>query len=70
MMTTISADAARIIEQLEANHAASTTAGLGSPELDAFHNRVVELIAQAPDPQLRIRELADLLAGARPEASA
>lgn len=54
--------AATIIEQLEANHAASNAAGLGSPELDAFHNLLVELVAEAPDPEFRIREIADLLA--------
>ncbi|UIX29561.1 hypothetical protein [Streptomyces sp. GQFP] len=54
--------AATIIEQLEANHAASNAAGLGSPELDAFHNLLVELIAEAPEPEFRLREIVDLLA--------
>jgi hypothetical protein len=61
--------AAQIIEQLGANHAASTAAGLGSPQLDAFHREVVQAVAESPDPQACIREIADLLASERGRTS-
>ncbi|MGX9887326.1 DUF6907 domain-containing protein [Streptomyces sp. NPDC002276] len=63
--TAVSADAARIIEQLEANHAASNAAGLGSPALDAFHREVVQAVAESPNPQACISQIADLLASER-----
>lgn len=62
-MTT--APATSIIEQLKSNHAANNAAGLGSPELDAFHDLLVELVAEAPDPKFRIREIADLITRGR-----
>ena len=65
MTTAAIADATRIIERLEANHAASNAAGLGSPALDAFHREVVQAVAESPDPQACIREIADLLASER-----
>ena len=70
MMTTISADAAEIIEQLEANHAAANAAGHGGPQLDAVHREVVGTVAESPDPQACLAAIAGLLARARAEASA
>ncbi|BCL29737.1 hypothetical protein ACFFS2_26750 [Streptomyces aurantiacus] len=55
------ADAARIILQLEQNHAGSNAAGLGSPELDEFQNLIVSLVAEADDPKAVIARLAELL---------
>ncbi|MBP0456489.1 hypothetical protein [Streptomyces montanisoli] len=63
MTTAFSADATNIIEQLRADQAAGTAAGLGSPDWDAFHDLLVELVAEAPDPKSRIREIADLIEG-------
>ncbi|MEV7387585.1 hypothetical protein [Streptomyces sp. NPDC091215] len=65
MTATLSPAASRIIGELDANHAANIAAGLGSPALDDFHALVVRQIAQAPDPQYRMREIADLIANHR-----
>lgn len=70
MIATISTVAAEIIADLEAGHAATNAAGRGSPQLDACHNLIVEMIAEAPDPVSRLEEIADLFARARAEASA
>ncbi|MFF1702486.1 hypothetical protein [Streptomyces sp. NPDC058252] len=60
-MATLTADVARILGQLDANHAANTAAGLGGPEMDAFHSFLVELVTEAPDPSALVGEVADLL---------
>ena len=65
MMTTISTEAAEIIEELEAGHAATNAAGRGSPQLDVCHDFIVELIAEAPDPVSRLAEIVDVLARVR-----
>ncbi|MET9479825.1 hypothetical protein [Streptomyces sp. NPDC006638] len=54
-------DAARIILQLERTHAEANAVGLGSPELDAFQNLLVSLIAKADDPKAVIAQVAELL---------
>ncbi|MFI9760980.1 DUF6907 domain-containing protein [Streptomyces sp. NPDC051963] len=54
-------DAARIILQLEQNHAEANAVGLGSPELDAFHSLMVSLVAEADDPKAVIAYIAELL---------
>ncbi|MDQ0933327.1 DUF6907 domain-containing protein [Streptomyces turgidiscabies] len=54
-------DAARIILQLEQNHAEANAVGLGSPELDAFQNLIVSLVAEADDPKAVIAHVAELL---------
>ncbi|MFD6133650.1 hypothetical protein ACIPPN_29605, partial [Streptomyces diastaticus] len=56
-------DAARIILQLKQKHAEANAAGLGSPELDAFHNLIVSLVAEADDPKAVIAYVAELLEG-------
>ncbi|MFG3099581.1 hypothetical protein ACGFZL_03435 [Streptomyces sp. NPDC048182] len=63
MTTVLSADAANIIKQLRADQAAGTAAGLGTPDWDAFHDLLVELVAEAPDPKARVCEIADLIEG-------
>ncbi|MET9056784.1 hypothetical protein ABZX99_03065 [Streptomyces antibioticus] len=65
MTATLSTAANRIIGQLRAGQAAGTAAGLGSPNWDAFHDLLVELIAEAPDPKARVCEIADLLTSHR-----
>lgn len=67
--TTVSADANQIIEQLKAGQAATNKAGLGGPEMDAFYEEVIRQIAKAPDPQARIREIADLITRERGRTS-
>ncbi|MFH9938522.1 hypothetical protein ACH4OT_04265 [Streptomyces murinus] len=62
MTATLTPDATHIIRQLRADQAAGTTAGLGSPGWDAFHDLLVELVAEAPDPAARVGEITDLLA--------
>jgi hypothetical protein len=54
-------DAARIILQLEQNHAEANAIGLGSPELDAFHSLIVSLVAEADAPKTVIAHVAELL---------
>lgn len=54
-------DAARIILQLEQNHAEANAIGLGSPELDAFHSLIISLVAEADDPKAVIAHVAELL---------
>lgn len=70
MMTTLSAEAAEIIAELEAGHAATNAAGRGSPQLDAVHELMVEQIAEAADPLARLGDIAELLHRARAKASA
>ena len=53
--------AAHIIGQLRHGQAVTNEAGLGGPEMDACYETVIRQIAEAPDPQARIREIADLL---------
>ncbi|MFD8739428.1 hypothetical protein ACFV06_31580 [Streptomyces sp. NPDC059618] len=60
-MATLTADAARILGQLHANHAANTAAGLGGPGMDAFHSFLVELVTEATNPNALISEVTDLL---------
>jgi hypothetical protein len=60
-MAALAADTSRILGQLHANHAANTAAGLGSPQMDAFHNLLVDLVAEATNPNSLISEIADLL---------
>ncbi|MET7779600.1 hypothetical protein ABZU94_29890 [Streptomyces mirabilis] len=55
----------RIIAQLKDGHADMCKAGLGSPALDAFHETVIEIVSESPDPQATIRALADLMAEER-----
>ncbi|MGK3943693.1 hypothetical protein ABK046_35380 [Streptomyces caeruleatus] len=54
-------DAARIILQLEQNHAEANAVGLGSPDLDTFHSLIVSLVAEADDPEAVIAYIAELL---------
>ncbi|MFF0970109.1 hypothetical protein ACWDQO_22330 [Streptomyces sp. NPDC003703] len=56
---------ARIIGQLQEGHAAMNAAGLGSPALDDFNNLLIKMIAEAPDPKFRLREIVELLARER-----
>lgn len=70
MTTTISTEAAEIIADLEAGHAATNAAGRGSPQLDAVHEEFVRLIAEASDPVSRLEEIVDALARVHAEASA
>ncbi|MFE5396006.1 hypothetical protein ACFQ9U_15810 [Streptomyces sp. NPDC056568] len=53
---------ARLIGQLQEGHAAMNAAGLGSPALHDFFNLLTEMIAEAPDPKFRLREIVELLA--------
>ncbi|MPY37263.1 hypothetical protein FNH09_40480 [Streptomyces adustus] len=61
MNATLAPAADRIIGQIRAHQAAATAAGLGSTNWDAIHDLLVRLISEAPDPQLRVREIAELL---------
>lgn len=61
--------AATIIEQLDDVHAEMTATGLGGPAVDDFHNLCVELIAEADDPEYRLREIADLITSRRAETA-
>lgn len=65
MTTPVTADAARIIGQLQEGHAAMNAAGLGSPALDDFNSLLTEMIAEAPDPKLRLHEIVEFLARER-----
>lgn len=65
MTTAVNADAARIIGQLQEGHAAMNADGLGSTALDDFNNLLTEMIAEAPDPKFRLREIVELLARER-----
>ena len=58
-MTT--AEHTRIIDQLNEGQAAMNKAGLGSPELDAFHETVIAIVSESPDPWATVRAMADLL---------
>ncbi|MEU0429423.1 hypothetical protein ABZ235_38800 [Streptomyces canus] len=60
-MATLSMDATRIIGELDANHAANTAAGYGSPALDAFHQLTIRMVSESPDPRATVRAIADLL---------
>ncbi|MFK0154648.1 hypothetical protein ACIQVK_21555 [Streptomyces sp. NPDC090493] len=60
-MATLSADAARIIGQLEADQAAANAAGLGDANTDAYYELVTRLVSESPDPKATIRAIADLL---------
>lgn len=55
------ADTASIILQLEKNHAQNIRDGLGSPELDAFHNEVIRIVAEADDPKATFAEIVRLM---------
>ncbi|MCM2515793.1 hypothetical protein NC658_21430 [Streptomyces griseoincarnatus] len=54
-------DTTRIILQLKQKHAEADAAGLGSPELDAFQNLIISLVAEADNPKAVIAYVAALL---------
>lgn len=66
---TRSEQAARIIEQLKANHADAVASGLGSPDLEEFHRLVVDSVSEAEDPRARFAEITRLLSERRKSLS-
>lgn len=63
-------DAARIIGQLERNHAEMNRAGLGSPDLDEFNALVIEQVAEADDPKATFDAILQLMREHRAGATA
>ncbi|MBP5892803.1 hypothetical protein [Streptomyces scabiei] len=67
---TPAADAARIILQLEKNHAAMNAMGLGSPALDEFNALVIRQVAEADDPAATYDAILQLMRDHRAGATA
>ncbi|MEV5999902.1 hypothetical protein AB0M25_11535 [Streptomyces griseomycini] len=56
-------DTTRIILHLKQKHAEADAAGLSSPELGAFQNLIISLVAEADNPKAVIAYVAALLVG-------
>ena len=56
-----SSAAAHIIARLQAGHVAAQAAGLASPALNAFHEAVVKLVAESPDPEATVSAIFQLI---------
>ncbi|MEU0740733.1 hypothetical protein [Streptomyces sp. NPDC006134] len=60
-----SSPAAHVIAQLKANHVAADAVGLGSPALDAWHETIIDIVTDSPDPVATLGAIAQLISRER-----
>ncbi|WP_328495439.1 hypothetical protein OHS59_23855 [Streptomyces sp. NBC_00414] len=57
--------AAHLIAQLKANHVAANAVGLGSAALNAWHETMIDIVTDSPDPEATIGAIAQLISRER-----